>query len=155
MSTAKDQSIGEELIRIIRAEIRAYDERKDEAVRLRAVADEAVAEADQAAKAARDSKPHTIGAAISATVGAAFGIGDTSAQAIDALFERQQKPLVDFPIGGRSIDRAVRQAETVAEGGNARDVLLRNQQQSAEKSTAWQLRGTNLPRRRWWQRPKG
>lgn len=144
MSTAKDQSIGEELIRIIRAEIRAYDERKDDAVRLRKVADQAVAEAEQAAKAARESKPNSIGGAISAAI-----VGDLNAQAIDALFKRQQKPLVDFAIGGRSIDRVAQQTQAAA------DELLRNQQQSAEK-TSIQTRGTgeDPPRRRWWQRRK-
>ncbi|SHY52751.1 Uncharacterised protein [Mycobacteroides abscessus subsp. abscessus] len=146
MSTAKNQSIGEELIRIIRAEIRAYDERKDDAVRLRAVADQAVAEAEQAAKAARESKPNSIGGAISAAI-----VGDLNAQAIDALFKRQQKPLVDFTIGGRSIDRVAQQTQAAA------DELLRNQQQSAEKTTTWKPVGTgeNRPRNRWWQRSRG
>lgn len=151
MSTAKDQSIGEELIRIIRAEIRAYDERKDDAVRLRAVADQAVAEAEQAAKAARESKPNSIGGAISAAI-----VGDTSAKAIDALF-RQHRPHVDFTIGGNKRDHGVVQATgyAAATAKAVNDELLRNQQQSAEK-TSIQTRGTgeNPPRRRWWQRRK-
>ncbi|GLE58959.1 hypothetical protein NJBCHELONAE_42690 [Mycobacteroides chelonae] len=124
--SAQDQSIGQELVRIIRAEIRAYDERKDEAVRLRKVADQAVAEAERAAKAARESKPNSIGGAISAAI-----VGDLNAQAIDALFERQQKPLVDFT--------TTVSAASVADG-------LR----------AWQPRSTgeNPPRRRWWRKKR-
>lgn len=38
MSAASERSFGEELVRIIRAEIKEYDRRKDEAVRLRKVA---------------------------------------------------------------------------------------------------------------------
>lgn len=137
MSADKQPSIGEELLRIIRAEIRAYDERKDEALRLRRIADAAVAEADGAAKAARESKPNSIGDVLSA----AF-IGDMNAQAIDALFKRQPRPHVDFTTNVT--------AATV-------DELLRNQQQSAEETAAWKPRGTgeNLPRRRWWHRKKG
>ncbi|RIR58243.1 Uncharacterised protein [Mycobacteroides abscessus subsp. abscessus] len=126
MSTAKDRSIGEELILIIRAEIRAYDERKDEALRLRKVADRAVAEAERAAEAARESKPNSIGGAISAAI-----VGDLNAQAIDALFERQQKPLANFT--------TTISAASVADGLGA-----------------WQPRGTgeNPPRRRWWRKKR-
>lgn len=53
MSAVEDSSFGDELLRIIRAEIAAYDARKDEASRLRRAADEAAAKADQAAKGAR------------------------------------------------------------------------------------------------------
>lgn len=53
MSAGGDQSFGEELLQIIRAEIADYDRRKDEAVRLRRAADAAVVRADQAAKDAR------------------------------------------------------------------------------------------------------
>lgn len=150
--SAQDQSIGQELVRIIRAEIRAYDRRKDEAVRLRKVADQAVAEADRAATNARDSKPGSIGDVISA----AFS-GDLNAQAIDALFRRQQRSHVDFAMGGNLLDpvatdRAQRQqAETAAATASAVNAEL------AKKTTAWKPRGTgeNLPRRRWWQRNKG
>ncbi|WP_100510854.1 hypothetical protein [Mycobacteroides abscessus] len=126
MSTANERSIGEELIRIIRSEIRAYDERKDEAVRLRKVADEAVAKADQAAKAARESKPNSVGDAFSAAI-----VGDLNAQAIDTLFERQHKPLVDFT--------TTVSAASVADGLGA-----------------WQPRSTgeNPPRRRWWRKKR-
>ncbi|AMU62779.1 hypothetical protein P5V63_21865 [Mycobacteroides abscessus subsp. abscessus] len=118
MSAANERSIGQELVRIIRDEIRAYDERKDEAVRLRKVADQAVAEAERAAKAARESKPNSIG-------------GDLNAQAIDTLFERQQKPLVDFT--------------TTASAASVADGL-----------GAWQPRSTgeNPPRRRWWRKKR-
>lgn len=143
--SAQDQSIGQELVRIIRAEIRAYDERKEEAVRLRKVADEAVTKADQAAKAARESTPDPIHAAF---------VGDLNAQSLDALFrlqqhqQHQQHSHVDFTIGNRSVERGVVQ--------RANDELLRNQKQSAERTTAWTPRGTgeNPPRRRWWQRKK-
>lgn len=139
MSTAKDRSIGQELVRIIRAEIRAYDERKDEAVRLRKVADQAVAEADRAAKAARESTPDPISAAI----GAVCGIGDTNAQAIDALLQRQGKPHVDV-------------ATTVSTASV--DELLRQQRQQlvADGLGAWQTRdtGENPPRRRWWRKKR-
>ncbi|SIE20268.1 hypothetical protein [Mycobacteroides abscessus] len=126
MSTANERSIGQELVRIIRSEIRAYDERKDEALRLRKVADQAVAEAERAAKAARESKPNSIGGAISAAI-----VGDLNAQAIDALFERQQKPLVDFT--------TTVSAASVADGLGA-----------------WQPRSTgeNPPRRRWWRKKR-
>ncbi|ORA64137.1 hypothetical protein [Mycobacteroides franklinii] len=135
MSAANDRSIGEELVRIIRAEIAAYDRRKDDAVRLRKVADQAVAEADRAATNARDSKPDPITAAFKAFA------GDPNAQAIDALFKRRQKPHVDF---------------TTTVSAVSVDELLRQQQQCAEKTTAWKPRdtGENLPRRRWWQRAK-
>lgn len=126
MSAANERSIGQELVRIIRDEIRAYDERKDEAVRLRKVADQAVAEAERAAKAARESKPNSIGGAISAAI-----VGDLNAQAIDTLFERQQKPLVDFT--------------TTASAASVADGL-----------GAWQPRSTgeNPPRRRWWRKKR-
>lgn len=150
MST-KEPSLGEELMRIIRSEIRAYDERKDEAVRLRKVADQAVAEAERAAEAARESKPNSIGGAISAAI-----VGDTSAKAIDALF-RQHRPHVDFTIGANKRDHGVVQATgyAAATAKAVNDELLRRQQ-PAEKTTI-QTRdiGENLPRRRWWQRPKG
>ncbi|MDB2211743.1 hypothetical protein [Mycobacteroides abscessus] len=148
--SAQDRSIGQELVRIIRAEIRAYDERKDEAVRLRKVADEAVAEADQAAKAARESTPDPISAAI----GAVCGLGDTNAQVIDALLRRQGKPHVDFTIGGNKLDRGiVQQAEVAAAAVKAaNDELLRNQKQSAEKTASVML--LDPPRRRWWSRKK-
>lgn len=132
MSSTKQPSIGEELVRIIRAEIRAYDRRKDEASRLRRVADEAVAKADRAADAARNSTPDPL---------LAWLVGDANAQAIDALFKCRQKPHVDF---------------TTTVSAVSVDELLRQQQQCAEKTTAWKPRGTgeNLPRRRWWHRAK-
>lgn len=133
MSNANDRSIGEELVRIIRAEIRAYDERKDEAVRLRRAADEAVANADQAHANMRDAKPNSIGEMFSA----AFS-GDTNAEAIDALFERQQKSHVDF-------------ATTVSTASV--DELLR-QQQSAEKTAPWRPPGAPPATRAWWPRKK-
>ncbi|MEX3756303.1 hypothetical protein ABFW00_10735 [Mycobacteroides abscessus] len=149
MST-KEPSFGEELIRIIRSEIRAYDERKDEAVRLRKVADQAVAEAERAAKAARESKPNSIGGAISAAI-----VGDTSAKAIDALF-RQHRPHVDFTIGGNKRDHGVVQATgyAAATAKAVNDEMLRRQQ-SVEKTTI-QTRdiGENLPRRRWWRKKR-
>ncbi len=77
--SAQDQSIGQELVRIIRAEIRAYDERKDEAVRLRKVADQAVAEADRAAKDAR----------VKNATGAEGFSDHLTAQAVDRLIGRQ------------------------------------------------------------------
>ncbi len=161
MSAANDRSIGEELVRIIRAEIAAYDRRKDEAVRLRKVADQAVAEADRAATNARDSKPGSIGDVISA----AFG-GDLNAQAIDALFRRQQRSHVDFTVGGNLLDQ--RDPGVVFRDPAATDRTLRQQSQQAasaaaaandelaKKTTAWKPFGTgeNLPRRRWWQRAK-
>ncbi|MBV0920636.1 hypothetical protein KC238_25600, partial [Mycobacteroides chelonae] len=145
------QSIGQELVRIIRTEIRAYDERKDKAVRLRKVADEAVAKADEAAKAARESTPDPISAAIDAVC----GIGDTNAQIIDSLFRRQGKSHVDFTIGGNKLDHVVQQAETVAADAKAaNDELLRNQQQSAEKTAPWRPRGAPPATRGWWPRKK-
>ncbi|MGH3954488.1 MAG: hypothetical protein ACRDTI_10680 [Mycobacterium sp.] len=136
MSTQNERSIGEQLVRIIRSEIRAYDERKDDALRLRRIADEAVAKADQAAKAARESKPDPISAAIDAVC----GIGDKSAQSLDALFERQGKPHVDF---------------TTTDSTVPVDDLLRNQQQFAEKTAPWRPRGAPPATRGWWPRKKG
>ncbi|GLE57226.1 MULTISPECIES: hypothetical protein [Mycobacteroides] len=147
--SAQDQSIGQELVRIIRAEIRAYDERKDKALHLRRIADEASVMADEAAKDARDSVP-----------GPLAGLtGDVNAQVIDSLLRRQGKPHVDFTMGGNNkLDRGVvQQAEVAAAAAKAaNDELLRNQKQSAERTTAWTPRGTgeNPPRRRWWQRKK-
>ncbi|MFA4084212.1 hypothetical protein ONA92_21175 [Mycobacteroides salmoniphilum] len=145
MSAASERSFGEELVRIIRAEIAAYDRRKDEAVRLRKVADQAVAEADRAATNARDSKPGSIGDVISA----AFG-GDLNAQAIDALFPRQQRSHVNFNVDQR--DRGVVFRDPVAT-----DRAQRQQAETAAATaSAWKPRGTgeNLPRRSWWQRAK-
>lgn len=136
MSAGKQPSIGEELIRIIRSEIHAYDRRKDEALRLRRVADEAVVKADHAAEAARNSTPDPLLAGLT---------GDVNAQAIDALFRRQQHTHVDFTIGGNKVDRGVVQ-RAVPDSTTA----------DTAKITAWKPFGTgeNLPRRRWWQRPK-
>jgi hypothetical protein len=156
MSAASERSIGEELVRIIRAEIAAYDGRKDDAVRLRKVADEAVARADQAATNVRDAKPGPI-------ISTAFA-GDPNAQAIDALFRRQQRSHVDFTVGSYPLDRGV-----VFRDPLATDRALRQQQAAsaataasaandelAKKATAWQPRGTaEKPPRRWWQRRKG
>lgn len=150
MSTSSERSIGAELVRIIRDEIRAYDERKDEAARLRRIADEAVARADQAATNVRDSKPNSVSAAISAA------FGDTNAQAIDKLFPRQGKH-VNFAMGGNLLDRGVVQQTDVAAAAAkaANDELLRNQQQSAEKTAPWRPRGAPPATRGWWPRKKG
>ncbi|WP_232785465.1 hypothetical protein [Mycobacteroides chelonae] len=144
MSAANQQSIGQELVRIIRAEIRAYDERKDEAIRLRLIADEAVAKADRAAKAARESTPDPLHAAL---------VGDLNAQMLDALFRRQGKPHVDFTIGGKKLDHVAQHAEVAAAATKAaNDELLRNQKQSAEKTASVMLLAP--PRRRWLSRKK-
>lgn len=133
MSAANDRSIGEQLVRIIRAEIAAYDRRKDEAVRLRQIADRAVAKADQAADGARNSTPDPLLAGL---------VGDVNAQAIDKLFPRQQHSHVNFTIGN---------AEAAAKAANE---LVRQQQQCAAKTTTRIVAGENPPRHRWWSRKK-
>lgn len=136
MSTASERSFGEELVRIIRAEIAAYDRRKDDAVRLRKVADQAVAEADRAATNARDSKPGSIGDVISA----AFG-GDLNAQAIDALFRRQQHSHVNFNVDQR--DRGEVFRDPVATDR----ALRQQQQQAASAATAAKSAGDELAKK--------
>lgn len=152
-----ERSLGEELVRIIRAEIAAYDGRKDEAVRLRKVADQAVAEADRAATNARDSKPGSIGDVISA----AFGC-DLNAQAIDALFRRQQHSHVNFNVDQRdrgvvfrdpvATDRALRQQQQQAASAAAAAKTAADE--VAKKTAAWRPRGTPPATRGWWQRAK-
>lgn len=79
MSAGGDRSFGEELLRIIRAEIADYDRRKDNATRLRRAADEAVVKADRAAKDAR----------VKNATGAEGFSDHLTAQAVDRLIGRQ------------------------------------------------------------------
>lgn len=71
--------------------------------------------------------------------------------------EQRGRSHVDFTIGGNKRDHGVVQATgyAAATAKAVNDEMLRRQQ-SAEKTVAWKPFGTgeNLPRRRWWQRPK-
>lgn len=122
MSAANERSLGEQLVRIIRDEIREYDRRKERAAELRRIADEAVAKADRAADAARNLTPDPLANAL---------VGDANAKAIDALLRgRQHQQHVHFNVGG---NKAVREVDQQIEVQAAR-AEIRTQQQAAEKA---------------------